>query len=157
MNDESDFSLATNKIILRHINFVLVDECRSSKDCDYDWMCNFDKGITGSCEDCDYFRTVEECYDTGFNTETGTLECITQCTTPVTGESTLTGTLDYPCNDDVKTICEEECKIYCVPYIDDNIEVCLNQCRSGCYYGWCLDEAALQLSPFPVTGEYFTK
>ena len=53
--------------------------CSASSDCNPGWMCNFDYGSSGFCENCEHFPTESDCYQTGFITKRGTKECLDTC------------------------------------------------------------------------------
>jgi len=55
------------------------DYCSKSIPCIDGWMCNYDNGNDGFCEDCEHFPTMDSCRETGFHTQEGTDECFNVC------------------------------------------------------------------------------
>ena len=61
-------------------NTLSASICESSATCATGWMCNYDYGNTGTCEDCLTYTTAEACQQSGFITTKGADECILKCT-----------------------------------------------------------------------------
>ena len=74
-------SLVSKPHYMYSLHVFTPGKCNHSDQCDNGRnMCNFDGETYGFCENCAYFKSPEDCQETGFITARGFDNCIKHCT-----------------------------------------------------------------------------